>query len=238
MRRSCAAWGRDGAATLAGAGACRYVGSLAGGAAAVCECDGLGVDFGVLSEDLTRRIPQRGCLDPAATTYDPLADAPYAAACAYASPPPPPLTDGLIAFSFGLLNLASLLLGLLLAALAALLRHHRLLVGVRPSHVTLPATLPSAPPLPRAALLVRLAQRHAYMAVVFPADHLLGTAATLGVLQCLTVLLAPLHAALAVSALQLLQMQWQGQDQDRSGDADGDGDGDDYIKQACSDSLA
>ena len=58
MRRSCAAWGRDGAATLAGAGACRYVGSLAGGAAAVCECDGLGVDFGVLSEDLTRHIPQ------------------------------------------------------------------------------------------------------------------------------------------------------------------------------------
>ena len=57
-------------------------------------------------------------------------------------------------------------------------------------------------------------------------------------LQCLTVLLAPLHAALAVSALQLLQMQWQGQDQDRSGDADGDGDGNDYIKQARSDSLA
>jgi hypothetical protein len=69
------------------------------------------------------------------------------------------------------------------------------------------------------------------MAVIFPAEHLLGTAATLGVLQCTAVLLAPLHAALAANALQLLQRQWQGQEQ--SAEANGVGGvALDYIEQA------
>ena len=75
------------------------------------------------------------------------------------------------------------------------------------------------------------------MAVIFPAEHLLGTAATLGVLQCTAVLLAPLHAALAANALQLLQRQWQGQEQ--SAEANGVGGvALDYIEQARSSSRA
>jgi len=93
MRRACASW--DGAASTYATAGCRYVGSLAGGAAAACECDAAGggggadgtgsgaiaLDFAVLSDDLTAPIPTRGCMDPAAATYNSLADVPHHVEC-------------------------------------------------------------------------------------------------------------------------------------------------------------
>ena len=96
QQQSCQAW-LPATASYSGA-ACRFVGAVGGGAVR-CACDGDAIDFAVLQENKTARIPRRGCADPTADNYDGSVDIAYAAACTYTPPPPPPPPDYFIPFA-------------------------------------------------------------------------------------------------------------------------------------------
>ena len=175
-----------------------------GGGAVRCACDGDAIDFAVLQENKTARIPRRGCADPTADNYDGSVDIAYAAACTYTPPPPPPPPDYFIPFALTAFTGGWVLLSLAMAGFTTWLRGRRRRLGQSETLVRLPEKPPSRRFL--RSWLRALSNDHAYLRLLSPADggRARGTPFALSAPQCVAVVAAPLQLSLLANAALLL----------------------------------